>query len=56
KNGNVTGVLELSELRKQLTDKKDAAEVLNGIAHHPETGHLWVTGKNWSEMFEIKLK
>ena len=52
----VTGVLELSDLRKKLTDEKGIAEELNGIARHPETGHLWVTGKYWSEMFEIRLK
>ena len=56
KSGAITGVLELSELRKKLTDEKGIAEELNGIARHPDTGHLWVTGKYWSEMFEIKLK
>ncbi len=56
KSGVITGVLNLAELRKKLTDKEGIAEELNGIAHHPDTGHLWVTGKHWSEMFEIKLK
>ena len=56
KSGKVTGVLELSELRDRLVEEETRAEVLNGIAHHPETGHLWVTGKYWSQMFEIKLK
>ena len=55
KSGAVTGVLELGELRKKMTDEKGKAEVLNGIARHPDTGHLWVTGKYWSEMFEIRL-
>lgn len=55
KSGKVTGVLELSELRKRLVEEETRAEELNGIAHHPETGHLWVTGKYWSEIFEIKV-
>ena len=27
--------------------------VLNGIASDPATGRVWVTGKHWSEIFEI---
>ena len=30
-------------------------EVLNGIAFDKETGRLFVTGKNWGKLFEIKL-
>ena len=56
KSGHVTGVIELSALRSKLTKGRGKEEVLNGIAHHPDTGHLWVTGKYWSEMFEIRLK
>ena len=56
KSGAVSGVLDLSSLRERLVQEESLAEVLNGIAHHPETGHLWVTGKHWSEMFEIRLK
>lgn len=55
KRGAVTGVLELSGLRRKLTDEKEIAEELNGIARHPETGHFWVTGKYWSEIFEIRI-
>ena len=31
-------------------------EVLNGIAYNPKTNTIFVTGKNWSKMFEIKIK
>lgn len=55
KSGIVTGVLDLSALRDKLTVEKGKDEVLNGIAHHPQTGHLWVTGKYWSEIFEIRV-
>lgn len=30
-------------------------DVLNGIAFDPGTGHLYVTGKLWPSMFEIRL-
>jgi glutamine cyclotransferase len=53
-DGRVTGWLDLSGLRKQLT-RPNRAEVLNGIAHDPATGHLLVTGKYWPQMFEIKV-
>jgi glutaminyl-peptide cyclotransferase len=54
KDGQVTGWLDLSRLKKQLT-KPHRADVLNGIAHDPATGHLLVTGKYWPQMFEIKV-
>ncbi len=53
-NGRVTGWLDLSGLRN-LLPQPNRAEELNGIAHDPDTGHLWVTGKNWPLMFEIEL-
>ncbi len=53
-DGRVTGWLDLSGLRNQLP-KPNRAEVLNGIAFDPTTGHLLVTGKYWPLIFEIKL-
>lgn len=53
-NGQVTGWLDLSGLRNQLTNPGHA-EVLNGIAWDKATGNLLVTGKYWPQMFEIKV-
>lgn len=53
-DGQVTGWLELGGLRNQLTGS-NRMEALNGIAHDKATGHLLVTGKDWSSMFEIKV-
>ncbi len=53
-DGQVTGWLDLAGLKKQLP-KPNRADVLNGIAHDPTTGHLLVTGKYWPQMFEIKV-
>jgi len=36
-------------------DNNDETDVFNGIAHDPATGRLFVTGKCWSKLFEIKL-
>ena len=30
-------------------------EVLNGIAYNPETGKVYMTGKNWNKLFEVKF-
>jgi glutamine cyclotransferase len=53
-DGRVTGWLDLAGLRQQLS-QPNRAEVLNGIAFDPATGHLLVTGKYWPQMFEIKI-
>ncbi|MBK7880304.1 MAG: glutaminyl-peptide cyclotransferase [Saprospiraceae bacterium] len=31
------------------------ADVLNGIAFNPQTGNIYVTGKRWLSLFEIRL-
>ncbi len=36
-------------------DKHAEIDVFNGIAHDPATGRLFVTGKCWPKLFEIKL-
>jgi len=52
-NGAVESVLDLSKLRKEL--KSPTAVELNGIAYNPKTKTIFVTGKNWDKMFEIKV-
>lgn len=51
--GSVEGVLDLSALRKEVKSKD--AEVLNGIAYNPKTNTIFVTGKYWDKLFEIKV-
>jgi glutamine cyclotransferase len=51
--GAVEGILNMADLRKSLKAKN--AEVLNGIAYNPITKTIFVTGKNWDKMFEIKV-
>ncbi len=43
-----TGLLP-DKLRSENTD------VLNGIAFNPENGKIYLTGKNWPKMYEIRL-
>jgi glutamine cyclotransferase len=53
--GNILSVIDLSGLLApgDITDPAD--EVLNGIAWDPATRRLFVTGKNWPKLFEIRV-
>ena len=52
--GVVEGIVDLSGI---LPAEEVSAEtdVLNGIAWDPDTRRIFVTGKNWSKLFEIEL-
>jgi len=54
KTGAVEGIVNLSDLHKKVTQHPQL-DVLNGIAYDKKTGHLFVTGKKWDKMFEIKI-
>jgi len=56
-------VIDFSELKNQareethrLGQKFSFNSVLNGIAYHPETDRLLLTGKEWPLMFEISIQ
>jgi glutamine cyclotransferase len=51
--GAVEGVLNLAGLRSKV--KANPGDVLNGIAYNPKTKTIFVTGKNWDKMFEIRV-
>ncbi|QNA43585.1 glutaminyl-peptide cyclotransferase [Lacibacter sediminis] len=57
-NGNVTGKLDMSSLKQSYPELEGAnasEKVLNGIAWDSSGNRLFVTGKNWSKLFELKL-
>jgi glutamine cyclotransferase len=53
--GEVTGVLDLSDLRSEEEEQNGAADVTNGIAYMPSEDRLFVTGKRWAHVYEIRL-
>ncbi|QNK78003.1 glutaminyl-peptide cyclotransferase [Winogradskyella sp. PAMC22761] len=55
KTGGVEGVINFTPLRKLVTQHPEL-DVLNGIAYHPERQTIFVTGKNWDKIFEVKIK
>lgn len=53
-NGEVEGLIDCSELFAH-EYRAPEADVLNGIAVSPD-GRIFVTGKYWPSLFEVKLK
>ena len=53
-NGAVEGVIDFSPL-KDLVKQHSGLDVLNGIAYNPETETIFVTGKRWDKLFEVKI-
>ncbi len=52
-SGRVTGVIDLRALAAENSAGED--NVLNGIAYDARADRLFVTGKNWSRLYEIDL-
>ena len=63
-SGQVTGWIDLSQLRSRMVPPPKDVEglgaygkaVANGIAYDAAGGRLFVTGKNWPRLFEIRLR
>ena len=55
-SGRVVGLVNLSGLLKSSDIVKGQTDVLNGIAYDAKRDRLFVTGKNWPKLFEIRLR
>lgn len=54
KNGAIEAVIDFRKLKAQVK-QHEKLDVLNGIAYNPVTKKLYVTGKNWNKLFEVKV-
>ena len=54
-NGRVTGVIDFTGLLAP-QDRTPGTDVLNGIAYDARGGRLFITGKKWPKLFEVRLK
>ncbi len=52
-SGQIEAYIDLADLARPYISNNVNA-VLNGIAYNPETNQLFVTGKNWSSLYEIQ--
>lgn len=52
-SGQVVGVLDLAGILQ--TTRRDSDDVLNGIAYDPDTDRIFVSGKRWPLLFEIRV-
>jgi glutaminyl-peptide cyclotransferase len=56
KTGAIDGIVDLRSIVKEVQQNLDKAnEVLNGIAYKINEDRLFVTGKHWNTLFEIKI-
>lgn len=54
KDGKVEGVIDCRNLLPKKL-RTVTTDVLNGIALNPDDGKIYITGKNWPKLYEIKL-
>jgi glutamine cyclotransferase len=54
-SGKVVGKINLDALAGDIKNKYPGADVLNGIAYDSTSGKVYVTGKLWPNIFEIKF-
>lgn len=54
--GNVVGVMDLAALQNEARSQNPQCAEMNGIAYHPESGQLWITGKLWPYIYQIQCE
>ena len=53
-SGNVEGVVDCTGLLPRQLQYEDT-DVQNGIAYNPADGSIYLTGKNWCRLYEVKI-
>lgn len=53
--GKLLGRIDLSKLVQDEKNRSEDADVLNGIAYDSSADRIFVTGKMWKRLFEIKV-
>lgn len=55
-SGKILGKIDLEKLDDAQRKNDDNADVLNGIAYDEAGDRIFITGKKWKSVFEIKVK
>jgi glutamine cyclotransferase len=54
-NGKVSSYIDLSAIFPEAKRRESGADVLNGIAYDEVNKRIFVTGKRWPKLYEIKI-
>jgi glutamine cyclotransferase len=54
KNGAIEAVIDFKKLKQKVTNHP-GLDVLNGMAYNTQTKTLFVTGKRWDKLFEVRI-
>jgi glutamine cyclotransferase len=54
-SGKIVGWIDLANISPE-DQRRDSENTLNGIAYDAANDRIFVTGKNWKNLYEIKLK
>lgn len=55
-SGKLVGRIDLEDLTDRQMNEDRNADVLNGIAYDEASDRIFITGKKWRRVFEIKIK
>jgi len=53
--GKILGRIDFEKLMDEMLDKSREADVLNGIAYDEKTDRIFITGKKWNKLYEVKI-
>lgn len=54
-NGKILGRIDFEKLMDETMDKSPTADVLNGIAYDAQNDRIFITGKKWNKLYEVKI-
>lgn len=54
-SGKVTGIIDLASFAKEAENIFPGSLEMNGIAYDPGNEHIFITGKFWPKIYEIKI-
>ncbi|MEO6588846.1 MAG: glutaminyl-peptide cyclotransferase [Pyrinomonadaceae bacterium] len=54
-NGKISGKIDFQKLMDDTLDKSPDADVLNGIAYDEKSDRIFITGKKWNKLYEVKI-
>lgn len=54
--GEVVAKMDVTGIVQEEKARNPVAEFLNGIAYNPQNGKVYITGKNWSRLYQVNFQ